>query len=100
MTKNKATNQRGILAEIMAPEQLKELDKNYNKAKRIRVNRRATVKMTAERKAQIKELRKDIKVILANPVCSAQALDVAYDRNRVEKQIAKELTGKYIWRKI
>lgn len=91
---------RKVLEEVMAPEDLKKLDKEYNRAKRIRMERRKVVKMTAERKLAIKELRKDLKVVLANDVCSAQALDVSWDRLRVEKEIAKFLTNNYTWQRI
>ena len=40
-------------------------------------------------------LKKDLKEVLANDVCSAQALDEPADRNRVLKQLLKMLNDKY-----
>lgn len=43
----------------------------------------------------LNDLNSTIRAILANDICSAQALDVAVDRNRVQKEIVKGLTEKY-----
>lgn len=91
---------RAILAEIMTPEQLKALDKDYNKAKHIRKDRRVIIKMTKERKEAIKALRQDLKTTLANDVCNVQSLDVSWDRLRVEKEIAKMFAANYTWQRI
>lgn len=40
-------------------------------------------------------LKKDLKEVLANNVCSAQCLDVSADRNRVLQQLMKMLKEKY-----
>lgn len=42
------------------------------------------------------DLNTTIKAILSNDVCSAQALDVAVDRNRVQKELIKGLSERYV----
>jgi predicted RNA-binding Zn-ribbon protein involved in translation (DUF1610 family) len=38
-----------------------------------------------------------IKATLANDICSAQALDMAVDRNRVQKELIRALTERYVF---
>lgn len=44
-------------------------------------------------------LKKDLKKILANDICSAQCLDVPADRNRVLNQLLKFLDKNYKFQK-